>query len=245
MQYLKIERRSLSTETVSNYLEYSKEACLHRLVPRRNLSGKEILSSQEKIFIADHGIRQSIFLKNQGDINQVLENTVCLELLRRGYSVTIGKTRTQEIDPCTQNEEGMRYIRCAVFWRRKKLLSVNSASTPTQGATIQSMSFPSTSSIFPEMASSMRTSSTGCYPGRPADRDFVFDGQWACQGDLLGGAGGGCGLWIPLCQIKVFHSLFLGTSSKAGRTILTFTLCSSFGSKLAPLRRFSGNGTDI
>lgn len=110
IKYLKNEKRSLSTETVYNYLEHSKEACLLHLVPRQNLSGKEILSSQEKIFIADHGIRQSIFLKNQRDINQVLENIVYLELLRRGYSVTIGKTRTQEIDFCAQNEEGILYI---------------------------------------------------------------------------------------------------------------------------------------
>ena len=109
IKYLKNEKRSLSTETVYNYLEYCKEACLLHLVSRQNLEGKEILSTQEKIYITDHGIRQSLFMKNQKDINQILENIVYVELLRRGYSVTVGKTKNQEIDFCVQNENGIEY----------------------------------------------------------------------------------------------------------------------------------------
>lgn len=110
IKFLKNERRSVSTETVYNYLEYAREACLLHLVPRQNLVGKEILSSQEKIYISDHGLRQSLFLKNQKDIGQVLENIVYVELLRRGYSVTIGKTAKQEIDFCARNEKGTEYF---------------------------------------------------------------------------------------------------------------------------------------
>ena len=109
IKYLKNEKRSLSTETVYNYLEYCKEACLLHLVSRQNLEGKEILSTQEKIYITDHGIRQSLFMKNQKDINQILENIVYIELLRRGFSVTVGKSKTQEIDFCAQNETGIIY----------------------------------------------------------------------------------------------------------------------------------------
>lgn len=109
IKYLKNERRSLSTETVYNYLEYCKEACLLYLVPRQNLKGKEILSTQEKIYLTDHGIRESLFMKNQKDINQILENIVYIELLRRGYFVTVGKTKNQEIDFYVQNEKGIEY----------------------------------------------------------------------------------------------------------------------------------------
>lgn len=110
IKFLKNEKRSVSTETIYNYLEYCKEACLLHLVKRQNLEGKEILSKQEKIYIADHGIRQSLFMKNQKDINQVLENIIYLELLRRDYTVTIGKTKNQEIDFCAQNENGIEYF---------------------------------------------------------------------------------------------------------------------------------------
>lgn len=110
IKFLKNEKRSLSTETVYNYLEYCKDACLLHLVSRQNLEGKEILSTQEKIYITDHGIRQCLFMKNQKDINQILENIVYIELLRRGFSVTVGKAKTQEIDFCAQNETGIVYF---------------------------------------------------------------------------------------------------------------------------------------
>ncbi len=110
IKYLKNEKRSISTETVYNYLEYCQEACLLHLVPRQNLKGKEILSTQERIYITDHGIRQSLFMENQKDINQILENIVYIELLRRGYNVTIGKTKSQEIDFACQNINGTAYF---------------------------------------------------------------------------------------------------------------------------------------
>ena len=109
IKYLKNEKRSLSTETLYNYLEYCKEVCLLHLVPRQNLEGKELLSTQEKIYVADHGIRESLFMKNQKDINQVLENIVYIELLKRGFSVTVGKSKNHEIDFCAKNEDGLEY----------------------------------------------------------------------------------------------------------------------------------------
>jgi len=76
------------------------------MVPREDLVGKKLLQFQEKIFIADHGIRQAIYGNNLRDINQTLENVVFLELLRRGYDVTIGKKNNLEIDfVCSQANE--------------------------------------------------------------------------------------------------------------------------------------------
>ena len=65
---------------------------------RVDLQGKQILSTNEKYYIADHGIREAIFGGNMRDINLVLENIVYLELLRLGYKVTVGKTGEKEID---------------------------------------------------------------------------------------------------------------------------------------------------
>ena len=43
---------------------------------------------------------------NQKDINQVLENVVYFEMLRRGYNVKIGKVDNFEVDfVCTKNNE--------------------------------------------------------------------------------------------------------------------------------------------
>jgi len=54
----------------------------------------------------DHGLRQAIYGNNQRDVNQILENIVCVELQRRGYNVMIECIGTKEVDFCaTKNEE--------------------------------------------------------------------------------------------------------------------------------------------
>ena len=54
--------------------------------------------TDEKYYIADHGIREAVFGGNMRDIKLILENIVYLELLRRGYEVTVGRTGDKEID---------------------------------------------------------------------------------------------------------------------------------------------------
>ncbi len=97
-KYLKNELRSVSTETIYNYIDYCKSACFLHLVQREDLMGKRILQFHEKIYIADHGIREAVFGNNMRDINQTLENIVYMELLGRGYDVRIGKNSNNEVD---------------------------------------------------------------------------------------------------------------------------------------------------
>ena len=59
---------------------------------------KQILSSNEKYYIADHGIREAVLGGNMREINLTLENIVFMELLRRGYAVTVGRYGEKEID---------------------------------------------------------------------------------------------------------------------------------------------------
>ena len=80
---------------------------------REDLQGKQILASNEKYYIADHGIREAVFGGNAKDINLILENIVYLELLRRGYEVTIGRYGDKEIDfVCSKSVEKL-YIQVA------------------------------------------------------------------------------------------------------------------------------------
>lgn len=97
-KYLKSEKRNISTETLYNYIDYCKTACLLHLVPREEVMGKQLLKFQEKIYLADHGIREAIYGNNLRDINQTLENIIYMELLRRGYEVRIGKAGDLEVD---------------------------------------------------------------------------------------------------------------------------------------------------
>lgn len=97
-KFFKNEQRSVSPETVLNYIRYCCDAYLFYRVKRQDLQGKQILSTSEKYYIADHGIREAVFGGNMRDINLVLENIVFLELLRRGYTVTVGKAGEKEVD---------------------------------------------------------------------------------------------------------------------------------------------------
>ena len=112
-KYIKNEMRSVSTETIYNYIDYCKSACLLYLVSRIDVVGKRVLQFQEKIYIVDHGIRESIYGNNMRDINQILENIVYVELLRRGYEVRIGKNGSKEIDFVASKGNEKLYVQVA------------------------------------------------------------------------------------------------------------------------------------
>ena len=109
-RYLKNEKRKISNETLYNYIDYCKTACLLHLVPREDISGKQLLQFQEKIYLTDHGFREALLGTNLRDINQVLENIVYLELLRRGYTVTVGRLGRSEVDLVAKQGKDTLYI---------------------------------------------------------------------------------------------------------------------------------------
>lgn len=97
-KFFKSEHRTVAPETILNYIKFCCDAYLFYPVKRHDLIGKQLLSSNEEYYIADHGIREAMTGGNRRDINLVLENVVYLELLRRDYQVTVGKSGDKEID---------------------------------------------------------------------------------------------------------------------------------------------------
>jgi len=105
-KFFKSENRKVAIETILNYIKACEEAFLVYRVARNDLLGKKILNVNEKYYIADHGIREAIMENNQKNINQVLENIVYFEMLRRGYNIKIGKVDNLEVDfVCKKNDE--------------------------------------------------------------------------------------------------------------------------------------------
>ena len=105
-KFFKSENRKVATETILNYIKACEEAFLVYRVARNDLLGKKILNVNEKYYIADHGIREAAMENNQKDINQVLENIVYFEMLRRGYNIKIGKVDNLEVDfVCKKNDK--------------------------------------------------------------------------------------------------------------------------------------------
>ncbi len=112
-KFFKNEHRTVSSDTVLNYLRYCCDAYLFYRVKREDLLGKQILSSNEKYYIADHGIREAVCGGNRRDIHLVLENMVYMELLRHGYTVTVGRIGEKEIDFVCRRQDQKLYIQVA------------------------------------------------------------------------------------------------------------------------------------
>jgi predicted AAA+ superfamily ATPase len=109
-KYFKSENRIAAPETILNYISACVKAYLFYPVKRQELIGKKILTINEKYYVADHGLRESIYGKNNRDIEIVLENIVFIELLRRGYRITVGKSGDLEIDFIAENDQGVVYV---------------------------------------------------------------------------------------------------------------------------------------
>lgn len=104
--YLKSQQINAGVGTVSNYINYLKDAYLAYKSGRYDLKGKKHLELYEKYYMSDIGIRHSVLGYKKGDIAGLLENIVYLELLRRGYKVSTGKFDDMEIDfVATRNGE--------------------------------------------------------------------------------------------------------------------------------------------
>ena len=112
-KFFKSENRKVSVETILNYIKAAKESFLIYKVSRDDLIGKKVLNVNEKYYIADHGMREAILGSNQRDINQIFENIIYLELLRKGYNVRVGKVDNLEVDfVCTKGNEKI-YVQVA------------------------------------------------------------------------------------------------------------------------------------
>jgi len=97
-KFLKSEGRSLSIESIYNYLSYLEKAFVIYRCLRYDLQGKSVLKTQEKFYLADPSLKYCIMGFNPKSIAAMLENLVYFELRRRGYDVYIGKNDTKEID---------------------------------------------------------------------------------------------------------------------------------------------------
>lgn len=97
-KYFKSQKINVSVDTILSYLGMIQDAFLIYKVSRNDLIGKNILKTEEKYYIADHGIREAVSGNNMKVIESILENIVYIELLRRGNKVYIGKIGDYEID---------------------------------------------------------------------------------------------------------------------------------------------------
>lgn len=108
--FLKKERRSLSVDSVLNYLKYIRDGYLLYAVPRYDIKGKQLMEINEKYYLGDVGLRNGFIGYRGSDISGILENLVYLELLRRGFTVRVGILPDKEVDFIAEKEDLRYYI---------------------------------------------------------------------------------------------------------------------------------------
>ncbi len=102
--------RPTSSTTVDTYLESLCDAYLFYKVNRYDIKGRMHLKSESKYYICDTGLRNMILGTRNKDIGHQIENIVFLELLRRGYTINIGKSgRNTEVDFVAVRDSKIEY----------------------------------------------------------------------------------------------------------------------------------------
>jgi predicted AAA+ superfamily ATPase len=95
-----------STTSVRDYISFLSESYMLFELYRYDLSLKKQYSSNKKIYAIDNGLRNKVSFRLGSDLGQLLENTIFIELKRRGVDVWYYKTKNNlEVDFLWFNNE--------------------------------------------------------------------------------------------------------------------------------------------
>ncbi len=99
-----------NNHTINKYLELLENAFLFYKAKQYDIRGKGYLKTNSKYFIVDNGLRRYAVGKKDANYSNRLENIVFLELLRRGYTVDVGKLESKEIDFIARKIDEILYV---------------------------------------------------------------------------------------------------------------------------------------
>lgn len=112
-EFMKKNGSSIDNETVDKYLKMIENAYFIYRIPKYELKGKKILKTQGKYYFVDNGLKNILSGFSSYDSGSSYENIVCMELLRRGYEVYVGKYNDLEIDFIAISPEEKIYYQVA------------------------------------------------------------------------------------------------------------------------------------
>lgn len=108
--FMKKNGSSIDNETVDKYLKMVENSYFIYKIPRYELKGKQLLKTQGKYYFVDNGLKNILSGFSSYDSGSSYENIVCMELLRRGYEVYVGKFNDLEIDFIASTPEEKIYF---------------------------------------------------------------------------------------------------------------------------------------
>ena len=85
-------------QTIDRYIKGLTDSLIMYSAKRYDIHGRSLLSTHEKYYVVDIGLRQLLLRDHKEDFGYIMENIVFLELIRRGNKVYVGKTREYEVD---------------------------------------------------------------------------------------------------------------------------------------------------
>lgn len=109
-KYIKNENRKTTPHTIINYMDYARNAFIFYQIKRENIKQKKKLLISDKYYFVDSGFYFIFNGSTQRNWGQLLENIVFLELIRQGYSITIGKIQDLEVDFVCRKANQIKYI---------------------------------------------------------------------------------------------------------------------------------------
>lgn len=121
--YLKSNNIYTSQDTLLKYNEYLNQSFLISKCKCLELKGKKELKILGKYYLTDHGFHHALIEDNILKVTKILENIVYVELLRRGYTVHVGRnTDKTEVDFVCEKSGKYRYIQVSYRLTNEKTL---------------------------------------------------------------------------------------------------------------------------
>lgn len=93
-----VKNITISSQTISSYLNYLIEAFLLKKAIRYSIKGKKYINTLSKYYFSDIGLRNAILDMRQQEETHIMENIIYNELIIRGYNVDVGMVEIKKKD---------------------------------------------------------------------------------------------------------------------------------------------------
>lgn len=115
---IKLDRLHVSPLNAHQIMENLENSYLFSCLKRRDVITDTMDKSDEMVYFFDHGIREALCGDNAEIADYILENIVLIELVRRGYSVSVGMNGARRIDFVAERPDERLYVEvCESIYR--------------------------------------------------------------------------------------------------------------------------------